>query len=558
MPGRVETLSTFLFALCFCFLAGSCDHDFLSEDGGSDGAGSVALHFPTTVDKLSTIAGTRAFVSGGLIEGTTFPVGDNEIGMFITKNTSVGGALFPGSSDNMKAVLKRNAAGIETWNYYQKGSTDEITPAGDVGKNIKMLAYYPYNGSTTVAGVPFDFTGDVNTNPQHELLYNKEANQGVKIPDNGDIPLKFAHAYSRITLKIRKNVASGTIVVDQTSIVNITGRWIKNKGNINLSTGYPANDAVTGEIYDNKKMTLSATGDSPYDFLVPAFMDEAVKSGDVGFQLLVDGKSVVFTLDQTELNRSDDGGSTKYGFGRGYHNTYHLVYDNLSMSLQLRKWTVVTPEGNIGVPVMPESDYAGWYFDYADIASTVLDTLSSNIRDKTPIKDHAYETYLTDLDRGNNGNSAAFWLPGQSQKLAFGFVWSVEPPRSPIEFALKDVLPTPVEWRTETGVITAKQLCKDYREGGFTNWRLPRMTEWYMFAMVNQSKSDYLYFPQVHGGEIPSGNVYWSGTESFNSSSVQTIRLHINQSSVWITGDVLSPASKALVRCVRDADPKTN
>lgn len=552
LANKLRSIGVGLFMACLCLLSGSCDNNsFPGDDDGSD-TDPVSLQFSTSVEKLLSTADTRAInLNGGVIEGSTFPQGDSRIGMFITRNSLPDSNVFPGSADNMQAILTRNADGTESWAYTQKDGTTPATPKSYVGKNIQVVAYWPYNQDATASGIPFDFrnvTGGVQT----ELLYNKKERQKIKIAPGGQIPLEFAHAYSWITLRIHKSVDLGQIKVSSASVVNQSGAWIKNKGMINPATGYPTEDSEAGDITDAtaKELTAYIYG-ATYDFLVPAFISGSVTDGNVGFKLLVEGKETIFELKREYLNELVENGVTKYGFRQGYKNSYELVYDNLTMSLQLRSWTVVKPEGDIGVPTIPDDNYKGWMFDYKNINPALVSDFAK------PISTHLYETYFSDGDRGNNGTYTAMWGIGNSQEESFKWVWNQEPPRSPIEFAMNDVLATPVQWRDQNGRLVAKQLCKNYREGGYSNWRLPRMAEWYMFERRIKTNYDYLYYPQQYAGEVPGQHWYWSGTESMGTS-VEVIKLTTSQNDINIEGDILIHTSKAMVRCVRDVDSGTN
>lgn len=561
LADKLSSIGTGLFVVCLCLLSGSCDSSFFPGDDDGGDTDPVTLQFSTSVEKLYPTTDTRVINAGGTIEEATFPNGDSRIGMFITRNSTAGSNVFPGSADNMVAILTRTpqipSGDIkESWAYTLKDGSPVI-PQSYVGQNIQVVAYWPHNLDATASGIPFDFT-DVKSKKQTELLYNKQERQKIKIAAGRQIPLEFAHAYSWITLQIRKSTDVGDIKVGSASVINQSGTWIKNKGMINPATGYPTEDSESGDITDPtaKILTIYPLG-ARYDFLVPAFIEESVTDGSVGFKLLVEGKETIFELKREYLNRLEENGITKYGFRQGYKNSYELVYDNLSMALQLRSWTVVSPEGEIGVPGITDPNYKGWVFDYKDITPKLMADV--NITTK-PISDHKYEAYLSDIERGNNGTSTAVWGAGSSNEENFKWVWDQEPPRSPIEFAASDVLAVPVQWRDGNGLLIAKELCKNYREGGYSNWRLPRMAEWYMFERRIKTDNTYLYYPQQYGGELPSYNWYWSGTESefTRGKNVQVIKLIISHDDINIEGDELSHISKALVRCVRDVDSVTN
>lgn len=546
LANRLSTVGFSLFVLCLCMLSSSCDSELSSEDNGSSEAEPVVLEFSTSIEKLSSNSNTRAIINGGVIEGDVFPQGGSyDIGMFITRNAGAD-EVFPGSKDNMKATLNLTGA-QEEWSFFQKGGGSTI-PMAYQGKYIRVVGYWPYDENATVSGVPFDFTN--GSQGQKELLYIATDHRNFKI-GSGNLTLKFAHAYSRIVLNIRKSVNSGTIRVSSASIFNQSGNWIKNKGMINPDTGYPTSDSRSGAITDATEKTLTTTAsETEYEFLVPAFMNESVADGNIGIKLVVDGKETVFELKRSHLNgwRSSVTGANEYGFRQGCLNTYELVYDNLTMSLQLRDWTIVNPEGDFGLPGIVDADYKGWVFDQN------IFPLPSDEYTESPITSHLYETYLTDMARGNNGKYEA--------SAAEGFVWAwrYEPPRSPIDFAMSDAIPVPVQWRSQDGIMIAKQICKNYREGGYSNWRLPRLSEWYVFWNINKRDKGYLYYPEERGGKVPSENWYWSGSESAAKEggyNVQTIKLTITKTDISIQAGTLIPTSMAMVRCVRDADPIT-
>lgn len=548
LANKLSSIGAGLFVVCLCLLSGSCDSNIFPGDEDSGGTAPVALQFSTSVEKLLSTADTRAInPNGGILEGSTFPEGNSEIGMFITKNSFGNGEVFPGSN-GMKAVLTRDASGRESWTY-----PSNVKPEGNVGTPIKMVAYWPYNQAATASGIPFDFR-DVTGEVQKELLYNKKEKQVVKIPAEGKIPLQFAHAYSRISLHICKSSNSGEVKVSSASISNQTGKWIKNQGMINPATGYPTQDSKPGDITDatTKTLTLYTTGAAQYDFLVPAFMNESVLDGDIAFKLNVAGKETLYSLQREHLNKSVDKGITSYGFQQGYKNSYILVYDNLTASLQLRDWNTVEIEGgNIGEPLIPDASYQGWVFDYNQISQELVNNLSR------PIKNHLYETYLSDSERGNNGTNGAIWLDNKDSKSNFEWIWSQEPPRSPIEFALFDATSYPVQWRDESKRLIAKEFCKNYREGGYSNWRLPRTSEWYMFERRIKTENDYLYFSQKKGGQIPGQYWYWSGTQSGSTNIPHSILLIISPNDIHIEGAPLPASNRAMVRCVRDVDSGT-
>lgn len=554
---KLEWAGTGLFAVCLCLLAGSCDKGLmLGGDGGNADPASVALQFSTSVDgqpaadvgdfKIapeSVMPGTPL-----LVEGTDFPAGTFNFGLFI--ESGGGTEAFPGSKNNAKGELTRTAS--DSWKFYPGGSTEPVpSPLTRSGRTLRVIAYWPYNKDATATGIPFDFT-NISTTGQVELLYNKT--QTGKIGPSGAMPLQFGHAYSSITLKISKSVAGTPLPIQSVSIINQSGKWIKNKGMINPATGYPDMDAQAGTITDQTVHANLTTPDTSvdYKFLVPAFMSKDVADGDIAFKIVINNKESIFPLKKENLNTRTEEGVALYGFEQGCKNTYDLVYDNFSLLLKLRDWKFIGLVGNFGSTTVGDGSVANkqWLFDFTKISPDLIGTLAA------PISDHLYETYLLDLKRRDNGSIITFWYSNLAPSAAFAYVWRNEPPRSPIQFALEDAVPAPVVWKSPEGIMTARVLCKNYHEGGYSNWRLPRMSEWYMFErrIKTSLNAEYLYFPQLYGGTVPGVNFYWSGTENSSDGvdDVQVIRLLISPSSIGIVGDVLSPYSVAMVRCVRD------
>lgn len=556
---KLEWVGTGLFAVCLCLLAGSCDKGPIlgGEDGNGDPA-SVALQFSTSVDGQPAAdvgdfkIGPESVVPGTplLVEGTDFPGGTFNFGLFIESDG--GTEVFPGSKNNAKGELTRTVS--DSWKFYTAGSTTPVpSPVTRSSRALRVIAYWPYNKDATATGIPFDFT-NISSTGQVELLYNKT--QAGKIGPSGVMPLQFGHAYSSITLKISKSVAGTPLRIQSVSIINQSGKWIKNKGMINPATGYPDMDAQAGTITDQTMHADLATPDTSvdYKFLVPAFMSKNVADGDIAFKIIINDKETIFPLKKENLNTRAEAGVALYGFEQGCENTYDLVYDNLSLILKLRDWKFIGIVGSFGSPTVSDGTAGNkvWLFDFTKISPDLIGTL------KAPISDHLYETYLLDQDRRGNGVFTAAW-PDQTkntQTQAFNFVWSQESPRSPIQFALEDALPTPVVWKSPEGFMTARILCKNYHEGGYSNWRLPRMSEWYMFErrIKTSPNAEYLYFPQLYGGTVPGVSLYWSGTESATNSvyDVEVIKLLISPTTIDITGSTLSPYSVAMVRCVRD------
>ena len=108
-----------------------------------------------------------------------------------------------------------------------------------------------------------------------------------------------------------------------------------------------------------------------------------------------------------------------------------------------------------------------------------------------------------------------------------------------------------IAWKTD-GKLTAFDVCRSYREGGYNDWRLPRLSELALIYLNQESLKKMRGF-------TPLTEVYWSGSEYQVSTSDQD-RKHSEQ--VWIidfgntspnaTNSVKSDTKK--IRCVRQSD----
>lgn len=108
-----------------------------------------------------------------------------------------------------------------------------------------------------------------------------------------------------------------------------------------------------------------------------------------------------------------------------------------------------------------------------------------------------------------------------------------------------------IAWKTN-GKLTAFDVCRNYREGGYNDWRLPRLSELALIYLNQESLKKMRGF-------TPLTEVYWSGSEYQVSTSDQD-RKHSEQ--VWIidfgntspnaTNSVKSDTKK--IRCVRQSD----
>ena len=100
-----------------------------------------------------------------------------------------------------------------------------------------------------------------------------------------------------------------------------------------------------------------------------------------------------------------------------------------------------------------------------------------------------------------------------------------------------------VPWKDkETGVLTAKQACADLRDGGYKDWRLPRVSELYLFARKNMP---------IEFGE--NSDHIWSATE-YDADNCYASRYYHEFTVKYIYPEKNSKYATFYVRCVRDKD----
>ena len=181
---------TIILVSCFLLLAGACDNsDRIETETQANG---VLLNF---------------------IEG--FAKNEYIFGMSVTKDNASRGEIFEGSR-NLKATMSRPSGDAPwNWEFSNNASGTVVTPRGPEGKPLRVIAYYPAIAGTEnfTDGIPFDFT-QTNNPQQKEILYN--TNTSYTIPSSGGsdkvtIPLKFQHAYSWISIKVRQSQAERRI-----------------------------------------------------------------------------------------------------------------------------------------------------------------------------------------------------------------------------------------------------------------------------------------------------------------------------------------------------------
>lgn len=103
-----------------------------------------------------------------------------------------------------------------------------------------------------------------------------------------------------------------------------------------------------------------------------------------------------------------------------------------------------------------------------------------------------------------------------------------------------------VPWKdAETGVLRAQQACIDFKGGGYTDWRLPRLSE---LAMLVYNKTTSSGEPNL------TQEGYWSITERSETEAFCATRQRVGETHL---PRVAPKTARMSVRCVRDLK-KTN
>lgn len=489
---------------------------------------------------ISDSPSTRTAQGTGVLTGEAFPDGTHTFGMFITDGT--GNQLAAGSNDNMKSILTQATGQDDIWAYTDKNDRT-LSLKAKQGDEINVTGYYPWTSGATSTAVPFDLTGDVSVGK--DLLYLSSPTSTQQVADGTPIALTFSHAYCWVTVKLSKLTDENDVLVRIISLENsyntqgYTKIGIMNKGTVNPKTGDVIKD-TSGPLTINCDpvidIPLEETGGTPseFDFLVPAFMSTDIKDSDLVLRVTTedaDGtrKVLSFPLAKAHLNADSDG---KCGLRKGMHNTYNIVYNNSKMILSLSNWKEVSIGGSMGQGTVGETPVTVDYTAYAGFSATVLSA-----------GNHIYHTYLGEVAEDNNGayvdintdfGSILFdaWRKVMKSEAAYPKVMVAR------NLAAGGAM---VPWKNETtGVLTAKQACVEFRDGGYTDWRLPRIGE--LFACV--------YLP--NDAIKQHSNDLWSATE-YNAGTAYSTSNYGSDVS-WIFSAKTPKAETLYVRCVRDAD----
>lgn len=494
---------------------------------------NIELRFAASI---SDSPSTKTIKDPDIIKGTVFPTGTHTFGMFITDEN--GTALETGSADNMKLILTRTTD-PDSWNYTDKNDKP-ITLKANQGQTIKLTGYYPWTANATATSVPFDLSGDVTT--WKDLLYLSSPAGSATVLNANPITLTFSHAYCWVTVKLSKLTDKSNVSVKSVSLENSysTLQRIMNKGSINLKTGVVV-EGTPGPLVigcsSPVDIPIESIGGTPllFNFLVPPFMLTDIQDSDIVIRVTTvvgsDTEVLSFPLSKTHLNQADP---DKYGFEKGKHNTYNIVYNNSEMVLSLSDWQETLIEdsklGGGSAGVRPnKADFAN-YFSDAGVNSNKLAT-----------GNHINHTYLGEVADNNNGKYVTATLPSSGTMFE---KWTpfmkVEPFYSPLAVAKSLAAGGgEVPWKDkETGVLTAKQACLEFREGGYKDWRLPRVSEIYIIT-----------YPTNHVGG--TSKMYWTATEYDDTNCFAT---KYNEADRSFYPEKTSKEDAYYVRCVRDWD----
>ena len=504
---KINFRITALFAAC-CLVMGSCTWEEFPELPPEQQK-PVDLSFTTSVNKTPE-PGTRIILPGtDFGSASSFPVSATpySIGMFL--NNPNGSDLFDGAL-NMRAdmtVISKNANGTDnaSWNYFDQNG-NAIVPRGFPGAQIRLTAYHPWTAGARADSIPFDFTRKVNTDTgtgqaQANLLLCRPRTTNIPAnPATDPIPLGFRNAYTKIVLRVTKredkNDPENKGLVKETAIENLTADWIKNRGGIDPATGYVKSTSEPGKIWNDSTATLKTDVPVEFTFLVPAFMDKDVKSEQFGFILEIDGQQRLFPLQQSQLNTGTDAaGKPTYGFEQNKINTYNLVYNNSILFLTLQSWNTIDASANFGESAANDPTFKinltnmkRYQFtdqDYQKAAPGYPKDPTQN-----PLKvnndGQLLTTYRYNTTHVNNTLLSSVLLGGNGAaipKEQGNKIYDLEKNYVNLQVTAFEVGGRAVVWQDENGGLVAKDVCRNYRGNGKSDWRLPRVTEMKIIMM---------------------------------------------------------------------------
>lgn len=525
----------------------ACDNGELPV--GGEGAAKVELRFSASIsDSPSTKAGQPPQPT--ITSGTAFSEGKQHLfGMFVTREDGTALADGSGDNDNMKSTLTVSGS-KQAWTHTDKTGMTPISLAANNGENIIIKGYYPWTADATATAVPFDLS---STDPKDwtDLLYLSSPTDPQNITDGmAPVSLKFSHAFCWVTINLLQLSPNNTVKVKAVNIGNAyAGQGtIVNKGAVNLKTGKTVN-SVSGPLkidLGSQPIDLDTEGASGasaavFNFLVPPVMSPDIKNSDIVIEVTTlesagagipeEEKVLTFPLSLTHLNQDNSGSTTLYGFRKGMHNTYHIVYNNSAMNLSLSGWqTVSIDETKLGEGTANLKPVALSFVDlWVSVGGVTPKKLTST--------DYRYHTYLGEVAENNNGEYRNITTQSGMLGNRYGGAVNDEPFQAALEAANNLAAGgAQISWKDkETGTLLAKQACAELREGGYTDWRLPRISECYI-----------LNYPT----NLMGGKEYWSATEASATECYAVVKVKEDGGDYW--PKKFSKQESFYVRCVRD------
>lgn len=529
-----------LCSLSLCFTA--CDRGELPADGKDPGRVELRLSASITNSPF-----TKAGTYGPTItKGTAFADGTT-FGLFVTREDG-GGALIEGSNDNMKSTLTMSGT-TQQWSHTDNTGATPIQLAANNGDNINFVGYSPWIASASATAVPFDLS---STDPANwiDLLYLSSPTASQQITDGtGPIALKFSHAYCWVTIKMWKLTDTPDVLVQAISLESNTSKFdaIINKGTINPQTGVATGMAGPIKMEFNPTISIPVKPEenvegTPYEFnfLVPSFMNADIKDSDIVIRVTTMEKDsqgnsfpkvLSFPFRQAHLNTDD----TNYGFQKGMHNTYTLVYNNSSMYLSLEDWTTTT---------ITESTLGGGMSNMKPQEIKFFNLWTNLVLKKLADTDHINHSYLGEVAENNNGSYVNITVEpttNTSTKDIWQSAVESEYFQPHLHYASQLAAGgAQIAWKDEeTGALLAKQACVEHREGGYTDWRLPRISEFFM-----------LRYPD----NLMESKECWSGTEASLDLSYAAVNVKDKLNDFY--PKKCDKRELFYVRCVRDFEKK--
>ncbi|MCP9612942.1 fimbrillin family protein [Coprobacter tertius] len=564
MNRKINLLSFAVALVTLLYLpAVSCVENFSNEpDVDTGGTGKlVPLRFSALVSGAGETS-PPPVESKTVNQNTTGSMG--YMGMIIQQSPG-GGDVFPGSQE--LRVKTYGYLDDSYWLYMTNtpGVTGDIHPMCYAGKTIRVTAYGNIMdfGPIGIDGFPFDFRGNLKDDViQQDYLY---CDTTYVVPSNEKpIELKMKHAFAHIRINVTKSLDKDTHTLSQVALDNMGDVWIKRKGYIDPATGDTVSGAAHPELrsqagplsYSGLNVALSSTTKQTYDFFVPAFMSDTLKDETVVIALTVNGKKKIFPLRRNHLNHEARNGKDYYGFAQGYINTYDVVYDNTAMRLILTDWNTVNRDGDFGIP---PTGVKGIRLNGSDMTS-------NSMWNTYPTWGFApsgtYDSWLSTVALGNNGiyidgTKRITSMYSDTWKTYAGDVNVYEDEKPVMDFFMtqENVSTIPVPWEGSDGALIAKELCRKYRGGGFTNWRLPRASEWRMLVASQGFHSGVWNSLNLESGNEGSvTETFWSATEAEAAKAWTAYAQRFsNRPVIRIYLDARDKKTTlASVRCVRD------